>query len=81
MVSLCNSDPAVVRLANRWICSLTTNLVDYGIQYHADQDIEELRTFWAGELAIDPSRVRFQRKSNTTGSPGGHGDRSTGCLR
>jgi hypothetical protein len=44
-VALCNSDPAVVRLANRWICRLTPNLVGYWVQYHPDQDVTALMNF------------------------------------
>jgi hypothetical protein len=37
----------------------------YSIQYHADQDLLELRDFWAGQLDIEPDEIRFQRKSNS----------------
>ncbi len=33
-VSICNSDPAVVALANRWISRLGGNKVAYSVQYH-----------------------------------------------
>jgi len=64
-VSICNSDPAVVRLAQCWISKLTSRPVTYWIQYHADQSIEELRDFWAAHLSIEPEQVKFQRKSNS----------------
>jgi transposase-like protein len=64
-VSLGNSDPRVVRLAARWIGALAMNPVRYWLQYHADQDLEQLQLFWGGELAVPPSEIRFQRKSNS----------------
>ena len=35
------------------------------IQYHADQDLSELREFWAEALATDAASIRLQRKSNS----------------
>ncbi len=64
-VSLCNSDPAVMRLATRWICRLSEKRPVFYIQYHADQDLCELREFWAETLDIDPTSIRLQRKSNS----------------
>ena len=64
-VSLANSDPQVIRLANRWICAMSRNPVRYGVQYHADQDLTKLVTFWSGTLGIEPSAIRVQRKSNS----------------
>jgi len=65
VVSLCNSDPAVVVLATRWIRRLTDHKISFSIQYHADQDVDELRRFWGRELGIDPASIRLQRKSNS----------------
>jgi hypothetical protein len=65
VVSLCNSDAAVVRLADRWLRRLSTKRRFYSVQHHADQDLDELRAFWGAELGIDPFVVRFQRKSNS----------------
>jgi hypothetical protein len=64
-VSLGNSDPAVVRIAAHWIRRLSTNRIAYSIQYHADQDLNELRMFWGSQLGIDPGSIRLQRKSNS----------------
>ena len=38
VVSLGNSDPRVVRLADQWIRRLSRNRLAYSVQYHADQD-------------------------------------------
>jgi len=37
----------------------------YGLQYHADQDTEELRRFWGRTLDIDGSTIHLVRKSNS----------------
>lgn len=66
-VSLCNSDPAVVKLANRWMRRFACNPLDYAVQYHRDQSPDELRQFWSAELDITPAAVRLQRKSNSSG--------------
>ena len=64
-VSLCNSDPAVVKLAQTWITRFSQNPVTYSIQYHVDQSLDELREFWSNYLGISPDEIRFQRKSNS----------------
>ena len=64
-VEVCNSDPAVVRLCDEWLRRLSTKARHHRIQYHADQDLEELRRFWARELGIDPGAIRLLRKSNS----------------
>jgi DNA-binding XRE family transcriptional regulator len=64
-VSVCNSDPAVVRLCDAWLRRLSAKRRLYSIQYHADQEITALREFWAGELKITSSEIRMQRKSNS----------------
>ncbi len=65
-VALCNSDPAVMNLATRWICRLTEKRPMFSIQYHADQDLDELREFWGVTLGIEPQAIRLQRKSNSS---------------
>jgi transcriptional regulator with XRE-family HTH domain len=64
-VSLANSDPRVVRLANHWIRRFSRNQVTYSFQFHADQDPEYVRRFWSFGLGVDPSLIRYQRKSNS----------------
>jgi hypothetical protein len=64
-VAICNSDPAVMQITSRWIRRLTDRAPRFSIQYHADQDLCELRKFWGGRLGIDPSSIRMQRKSNS----------------
>lgn len=69
-VAICNSDPAIVQLGDRWIRRLATNPVSHSIQYHADQDLDELVAFWGALLEVDPASIRLQRKSNSNGLKG-----------
>ena len=64
-VSIANSDPAVVQLATRWMRVFSARPLTYSIQYHADQNLEELRAFWSGQLGIPPEEIRLMRKSNS----------------
>jgi len=64
-VAICNSDVAILQLATRWFAQLSCKPMRFWIQYHADQDLTELRQFWSEALAIDPEHIRFQRKSNS----------------
>jgi excisionase family DNA binding protein len=65
IVSIGNSDPAVVRLSTRWMRCLSEKPPAFWIQYHVDQDLRELREFWAAELVIEPDSIHMQRKSNS----------------
>ena len=66
VVAVANSDPAVVALSDRWIRRLAgRGGPDYWVQYHADQDLEELRCFWGGVLGVPAAAIRLQRKSNS----------------
>jgi hypothetical protein len=62
---LCNSDVAVLQLATRWMRRLSEKPLCFSIQFHADQNLTELRNFWSQALDIDPDAIRFQRKSNS----------------
>jgi AcrR family transcriptional regulator len=64
-VAVCNSDPTIVVMCATWIRRLTRNKIRYSIQYHADQNLEELRRFWSGQLGVSPADIRLQRKSNS----------------
>ena len=64
-VGICNSDPTVMRLADRWLHRISHKPHAYSIQYHADQDLEELRRFWASQLGIEPGLIKLLRKSNS----------------
>lgn len=64
-VSICNSDPAVIRLATHWIRKLTEHSIGFEFQHHADQDPSDICAFWGSLLDVDPSAIKFQRKSNS----------------
>lgn len=64
-VAIANSDPKVIVLGNRWITRFSRNPVTYWVQYHADQSLTELRTFWADLLDTTPDAIKLQRKSNS----------------
>ena len=64
-VALANSDPSVIALAARWIRAFGTNRLGASVQYHADQDLEALRTFWSPIVGLPPEAIRMQRKSNS----------------
>ena len=83
VVSLSNSSVRLIKLANRWIRQLTTNKISYCLQYHVDQDPEELIDFWATELGADKESISAIRKSNS-GQLSGRQWRSTYgvmCIR
>ena len=65
-VCVCNSDAAVLRVCLAWMERFTGNWFDYGIQYHEDQKLDELRSYWADQLDIEPDFIRVQRKSNSS---------------
>ena len=64
-VCICNSDDRMVAMATGWLRRLSGKKPSYSLQYHADQDLEELRRFWGGVLDVDGSVIRLQRKSNS----------------
>ena len=70
VVALCNSDPEVIRLADRWIRRFSRRPIRYAIQYHADQDLDDLLAFWAQLLGTEPEAIAVQRKSNSNGLAG-----------
>jgi transposase-like protein len=75
VVSICNSDPAVIRLGAHWIRRFARNPLSYAFQHHADQDPAEVCAFWGELLDIEPAAIKFQRKSNS-GRLSGRGWRS-----
>jgi hypothetical protein len=65
VASIGNSDDRVVAMSAGWLQRVSVRKLFYSLQYHADQDLDELREFWGGVLAIDGSVIRLQRKSNS----------------
>jgi hypothetical protein len=64
-VSIANSDTPVVAMAAGWLRVLTPRNLTYSIQYHADQQLDELRQFWGKILGIDGLAIQLLRKSNS----------------
>jgi excisionase family DNA binding protein len=64
-VAICNSDDAVVAMCARWLRRLSRKPLVCRIQYHADQDLTELRAFWGARLGVEPDAIVLQRKSNS----------------
>lgn len=65
VVSIANSDPAIILVAQHWMCRLSERQPCYSIQYHADQKLDELTSFWGSKLGVEPVTIRLQRKSNS----------------
>lgn len=64
-VSIANSDERVIALAVSWMRRLTANRLRYAVQYHADQSLDEIRTYWGEILGIEGTEITLQRKSNS----------------
>jgi transcriptional regulator with XRE-family HTH domain len=64
-LSVANSDERIVAMATGWIRRLGHREPAFSIQYHADQDLDGLRSFWGLALDIPGSVIRLQRKSNS----------------
>jgi hypothetical protein len=66
-------------MAASWSRRLPAKRLSFGIQYHAEQDPNELRPtscdLWALLLDVDASLITLQRKSNSR-QPNGRGWRS-----
>jgi AcrR family transcriptional regulator len=65
IVSVSNSDPAVIVIADRWLRRLSNNKLTYWVQYHADQDLATIQRFWAALVGVPCDEIRLQRKSNS----------------
>jgi hypothetical protein len=64
-VSVANSNPLVIKLADHWIRRFARNPVTYAFQYHEDQNPDDVRGYWADCLSVEPDRISYQRKSNS----------------
>ncbi len=52
-------------IATRWLGRLTKRRLRFSLQYHADQDPDELHKFWGTALGTKPDAIKLQRKSNS----------------
>lgn len=64
-LSVANSDRAVIAMAADWLERLSGRKPSVRIQYHADQETEQLRVFRSAHLNVDPADVRFHAKTNS----------------
>jgi hypothetical protein len=58
-VTICNSDASVMQIGVPWIRRFSRRKLTYSVQFHADQDLRELRTYWQ-------RRSISQRKTNSS---------------
>jgi len=65
VASIANSDPAIILVSQSWMSRLSDKELRYSIQYHADQDLDELTAFWGSKLGVGPATIKLQRKSNS----------------
>jgi hypothetical protein len=65
LVSVANSDPAVISIADGWMRRLSNKKLSYWVQYHADQDLSDLQAFWSKLVGVEAAEIRLQRKSNS----------------
>lgn len=64
-VVICNSDARMVALAVSWLSVLTQKPLTFSLQYHADQNLDQLRSYWSEAVGVDGAAIRLQRKSNS----------------
>ena len=65
-VALGNSNPNIVRFAHDSMRRLATNPhFEYRFQFHADQDPEELKRYWAKVLDVEPGVITAVPKTNS----------------
>lgn len=63
--SICNSNPNIVLFAKNILEKYSSRKLDYGLQYHIDQDENELKNFWSRYLSINSDVIKLTRKSNS----------------
>jgi transcriptional regulator with XRE-family HTH domain len=64
-VTICNSDRAVMEVGTLWIRRFSRRPLTFSVQFHADQNLDELTAYWADALNISADEIRLQRKSNS----------------
>ena len=65
-VSVANSNGQMMALVHYWFNRLCPNYKpEFMIQYHEDQSLSDLTTYWGNLLDMDPKQIRVQRKSNS----------------
>jgi transposase-like protein len=64
-VSVANSDPAVIAVCVAWMRRLSDRRLCCSVQVHEDQDLPDVRSFWATCVGVEPEEIRLLRKSNS----------------
>lgn len=65
VVSIANSNPAIVGLSYRVLLRFSRKNFRFSIQYHADHDLDELCQYWGNHFGISPEAIKPIRKSNS----------------
>jgi transcriptional regulator with XRE-family HTH domain len=65
-VSICNSDCSVMQVATMWMRRFARRKLTFSVQFHADQDLNELREFWSEALGFPAAELNLQRKANSS---------------
>jgi DNA-binding XRE family transcriptional regulator len=81
VVSIGNSDPAVVALSAAWICRLSDHPVTYSFQHHADQNPRELCSFGATSWTSSHRASNSNASRTAAGCPVGRGGRDMAYFR
>jgi transcriptional regulator with XRE-family HTH domain len=64
-VTICNSDASVMQVGVLWMRRCSRRKLTFSVQFHEDQDLGELTTYWADALQISAAEIQLQRKSNS----------------
>ncbi len=67
-VSLSDSDPAVMRLANRWMLRLSERSPLLSVRYEPGQSLTELRRFWSGIVGVQARAIRVYEEPDRAGA-------------
>lgn len=67
-VSLSDSDPAVVRLVNRWMLRLSDKSPMLSVRYEPGQSLTELRRFWSGIVGVQARTIRVHEEADRVGA-------------
>jgi hypothetical protein len=67
-VSLSDSDPAVMRLVNRWMLRLSDKSPLLSVRYEPGQSLTELRRFWGGIIGVQARTIRVHEETDRSGA-------------
>jgi hypothetical protein len=67
-VSLSDSDPAVMRLANRWMLRLTDRSPLLLLRYEPGRSLAELRRFWGAVVGVEARTIHVHDDADRAGA-------------